>query len=87
MSSDPNKRLDAIEKVENRLDKLEHWRTRLEGSWIVLAVVGAALVSGLTVVATHLLDRALAAPAPRIAPVDYNSLPVDRDGAPRWPVR
>ncbi len=83
------KRLDTVDQVESRLNKLEHWRTRLEGSWIVIAVVGAALVSGLTVVATHILDRALSPQQqqPRIAPLDYNTLPVDRDGALKWPVR
>lgn len=82
------KRLDAVDKVEGRLDKLEHWRTSLEGKWVVVAIVGAALVSGATIVATRLLDRMLSEPAPaHVAPLDYNSLPIDRDGAPKWPVR
>ena len=77
-------KLATVSKVEERLDKLEHWRTSLEGKWVVVAIVGAAFISGLTIVGTKLLDRALDAP-PRqhIAPLDYDSMPINRDGTPK----
>lgn len=94
-----NFKLDAIRKAvddamrsaadndpEARLRALEDWRTTVVAKLGVILAIAAIVSSIGTALAIKWLSGASVPPA-RIAPLDYNGLPVDRDGSPKWPVR
>lgn len=96
-----NGKLDAIRQAmddatrravdsdpETRIRALEDWRTGLRAQAVLLVFVASIFSAVLTAVAVKWITGAvLPAPQPRVAPLDYNTMPIDRDGAPKWPVR
>lgn len=81
-----NEKVDRILALDERLRKVENWQSNQSGRFFILGFVWLSINAIITGVIVKALTTA-PTPQPRIAPLDYNSLPIDRDGSPKWPTR
>jgi len=82
-----NEKVDRILALDERLRKVENWQSNQDGRALIIGGVILFLNAIVTGVIVKSLARDTAPPAPRIAPLDYDSMPINRDGSPKWPTR
>lgn len=80
-----NEKVDRILALDDRLRSVENWQSNQNGRFLILGIVWLSINAIVTGVIVKVLSTER--PPARIAPLDYNGLPVDRDGSPKWPVR